>query len=124
TGAPTTAAPPSRAPRREEGKAPSPPQSPQVGPPPRPAQGEAPARAAAPEQRGAQDLPVGGRVPAADAAFRFELEARSGDARAGRFTTPHGALHTPAFMPVGTHGAVKAMTPDQLRATGAAMILP
>jgi len=62
-------------------------------------------------------------VPAANGAFRFELEGRSGDARAGRFTTPHGALHTPAFMPVGTHGAVKAMTPEQVRATGAEMIL-
>jgi len=57
------------------------------------------------------------------APFRFELDARSGEARAGRFTTPHGVLHTPAFMPVGTHGAVKAMTPDQVRATGAEMIL-
>jgi len=55
--------------------------------------------------------------------FRFQLDGRSGEARAGRFTTPHGVLHTPAFMPVGTHGAVKAMTPDQVRATGAEMIL-
>jgi queuine tRNA-ribosyltransferase len=62
-------------------------------------------------------------MPAADTAFRFELEGRSADARAGRFTTPHGVLHTPAFMPVGTHGAVKAMTPEQVRATGAEMIL-
>jgi queuine tRNA-ribosyltransferase len=62
-------------------------------------------------------------VPASDAAFRFALEARSGEARAGCFTTPHGPLHTPAFMPVGTHGAVKAMTPQQVRAAGAQMIL-
>jgi queuine tRNA-ribosyltransferase len=55
--------------------------------------------------------------------FRFELDGRSGAARAGRFTTPHGVLHTPAFMPVGTHGAVKAMTPEQVRAAGAEMIL-
>jgi queuine tRNA-ribosyltransferase len=55
--------------------------------------------------------------------FRFQLDGRSGEARAGRFTTPHGLLHTPAFMPVGTHGAVKAMTPEQVRATGAQMIL-
>ena len=62
-------------------------------------------------------------MPASDAAFRFALEARSGEARAGCFTTPHGPLHTPAFMPVGTHGAVKAMTPQQVRAAGAQMIL-
>jgi queuine tRNA-ribosyltransferase len=67
-------------------------------------------------------------VPAAEAPFGFELEAReptggSGVARAGRFTTPHGVVHTPAFMPVGTHGAVKAMTPEQVRAAGAEMIL-
>jgi queuine tRNA-ribosyltransferase len=57
------------------------------------------------------------------APFSFALEARSGAARAGVFTTPHGDVHTPAFMPVGTHGAVKALTPDQVRATGAEMVL-
>ncbi|MCC6640190.1 MAG: tRNA guanosine(34) transglycosylase Tgt [Deltaproteobacteria bacterium] len=57
------------------------------------------------------------------AAFRFVLEARSGAARAGTFHTPHGPVDTPAFMPVGTHGAVKAMTPDQVRDSGAQMIL-
>ena len=57
------------------------------------------------------------------AAFQFVLEARSGAARAGRFTTPHGPIHTPAFMPVGTHGAVKALTPQQVRATGAEIVL-
>ena len=55
--------------------------------------------------------------------FSFRLDARSGAARAGVFTTPHGDVHTPAFMPVGTHGAVKAMTPDQVRATGAEIVL-
>ena len=55
--------------------------------------------------------------------LRFDLEARSGAARAGRITTPHGAVETPAFLPVGTHGAVKAMTPDQVRACGAQMVL-
>jgi len=59
----------------------------------------------------------------ADAPFSFRLEARSGDARAGVFTTPHGPVHTPAFMPVGTHGAVKAMMPEQVRATGAEIVL-
>jgi len=55
--------------------------------------------------------------------FSFELEARSGAARAGRFATPHGAFETPTFMPVGTHGAVKAMTPEQVQATGAQVVL-
>ncbi len=55
--------------------------------------------------------------------FRFALEARSGAARAATFHTPHGPVETPAFMPVGTHGAVKAMMPEQVRATGAQMIL-
>jgi queuine tRNA-ribosyltransferase len=55
--------------------------------------------------------------------FAFRLDARDGAARAGVFETPHGAVHTPAFMPVGTHGAVKALTPEQVRATGAEMVL-
>ena len=58
-----------------------------------------------------------------EAPFQFSLDGRSGAARAGRFTTPHGDIHTPAFMPVGTHGAVKAMTPDQVRATRAEVVL-
>ncbi len=59
----------------------------------------------------------------AAAPFRFDLAGRCGAARAGTFHTPHGPVDTPAFMPVGTHGAVKAMLPDQVRATGAQMIL-
>jgi queuine tRNA-ribosyltransferase len=55
--------------------------------------------------------------------FRYTLEARDGAARAGVFTTPHGDVHTPAFMVVGTHGAVRAMTPGQVRATGAEVLL-
>ena len=55
--------------------------------------------------------------------FPYALEATSGRARAGVLGTPHGSIHTPAFMPVGTHGAVKAMTPSQVRATGAEVIL-
>ena len=55
--------------------------------------------------------------------FSFSLDARCGAARAAVFTTPHGDVHTPAFMPVGTHGAVKAMTPDQVKATGAEIVL-
>ncbi len=60
---------------------------------------------------------------AATSAFSFRLEARAGAARAGAFETPHGTVHTPAFMPVGTHGAVKAMTPAQVADAGAEMVL-
>jgi queuine tRNA-ribosyltransferase len=55
--------------------------------------------------------------------FRFELEATCGDARAGRIHTPHGVVETPAFMTVGTYGAVRGMSPDGVRATGAQIIL-
>jgi queuine tRNA-ribosyltransferase len=55
--------------------------------------------------------------------FKFALEARSGMARAGSFSTPHGSFATPAFMPVGTHGALKALTPEQVRAAGAEIVL-
>jgi len=59
----------------------------------------------------------------AGAALAFELVARSGAARRGVVSTTHGSYATPAFMPVGTHGAVKAMTPAQVRATGAEVVL-
>ena len=55
--------------------------------------------------------------------FRYTLQQTSGAARAGVFSTPHGEIHTPAFMVVGTQGAVRAMTPDQLRAAGAEVLL-
>src|SRR5512136_805516 len=55
--------------------------------------------------------------------FRFAVEARDGRARAARLTTPHGEVETPAFMPVGTAGAVKAVLHEQLRAIGARMLL-
>jgi len=55
--------------------------------------------------------------------FPFQLEATSGAARAATFTTPHGAVRTPCFMPVGTHGALKAMTPAQVADTGAQVVL-
>jgi queuine tRNA-ribosyltransferase len=60
---------------------------------------------------------------AATPSFQFNVQARSGKARAGRLTTPHGPIRTPAFMPVGTHGAIKAMTPEQVEATGAEVVL-
>ena len=53
----------------------------------------------------------------------FEIVARDGAARAGRLTTAHGAIETPAFMPVGTAATVKAMTPEGVAATGARIIL-
>ena len=58
-------------------------------------------------------------------AFSFQLEAqdRTTAARAGRFTTAHGQVLTPAFMPVGTAGSVKTLTPDELRAAGADILL-
>ncbi len=58
-------------------------------------------------------------------AFRFELlhEDRLSRARRGVFHTPHGPVDMPAFMPVGTQGTVKGVTIDQLRATGAQMML-
>ncbi|HEY2025570.1 MAG TPA: tRNA guanosine(34) transglycosylase Tgt [Gemmatimonadaceae bacterium] len=55
--------------------------------------------------------------------FNFTLEATIGSARAGRFTTPHGVVQSPAFMAVGTLATVKALDPDDLRAMGAQMIL-
>lgn len=44
--------------------------------------------------------------------FALELLARDGAARRGRLQTAHGSMETPAFMPVGTAGTVKAMTAD------------
>jgi queuine tRNA-ribosyltransferase len=55
--------------------------------------------------------------------FSFAVSATCGRARTGRLTTPHGDVDTPAFMPVGTAGAVKAMTVRDLRDVGAQMIL-
>lgn len=55
--------------------------------------------------------------------FRFDITARDGKARTGVITTPRGEIRTPAFMPVGTAGTVKAMMPESVRATGADIIL-
>jgi len=55
--------------------------------------------------------------------FSFELRAASGAARAGLLGTPHGPVETPAFMPVGTAGVVKALTPRDLREVGAQIVL-
>ncbi len=55
--------------------------------------------------------------------MQFELIATDGAARRGRLTFARGTVETPAFMPVGTYGTVKAMTPEELRALGAEIIL-
>ena len=55
--------------------------------------------------------------------FAFRIDTNAGAARAGVFTTPHGEVETPAFMPVGTLATVKAMDPREVRETGAQMIL-
>jgi queuine tRNA-ribosyltransferase len=53
----------------------------------------------------------------------FGIEATHGSARAGWLQTPHGRVATPAFLPVGTQGTVKALLPDQLEAAGVEMLL-
>ncbi|ESR26569.1 tRNA guanosine(34) transglycosylase Tgt [Lutibaculum baratangense] len=55
--------------------------------------------------------------------FGYELQARDGKARRGVVHTPRGDIQTPAFMPVGTAGTVKGLLPEQVRATGADIIL-
>jgi queuine tRNA-ribosyltransferase len=55
--------------------------------------------------------------------FELEVTETDGAARRGQLTTPHGVVETPAFMPIGTAGSVKGVTPVQLRATGTRMIL-
>jgi len=55
--------------------------------------------------------------------FEFRIAATSGSARTGTLTLPHGTVETPAFMPVGTQGTVRALSPADLKAVGAAMVL-
>ncbi|BAW80003.1 queuine tRNA-ribosyltransferase [Candidatus Nitrosoglobus terrae] len=55
--------------------------------------------------------------------MKFELLAKSRAARRGRLSFPRGTIETPAFMPVGTCGTVKAMTPEELIAGGAEIVL-
>src|SRR5262249_21507652 len=55
--------------------------------------------------------------------FSFRLLSTDGAARAGEIRTPHGIVRTPAFMPVGTQATVKGLSPDQVRATGADIVL-
>ncbi|TNF95181.1 MAG: tRNA guanosine(34) transglycosylase Tgt [Gammaproteobacteria bacterium] len=58
-----------------------------------------------------------------DRAHTFNLLHTDGLARRGQLDTRRGSIQTPAFMPVGTYGTVKAMTPEELRQTGAEIIL-
>ncbi len=55
--------------------------------------------------------------------MKFECLATDGAARRGRLTLAHGVVDTPAFMPVGTYGAVKTVTPDEVMTLGAQVIL-
>ena len=63
-------------------------------------------------------------TPGGGLQFRL-LKQASGNTRArrGRFVTAHGVVETPAFMPVGTQAAVKCVTPEQVAATGAQVVL-
>src|SRR6516165_1153589 len=56
-------------------------------------------------------------------AIRFEILSTDGLVRQGRLEVPHGAIETPVFMPVGTQATVKGLSPDQLEAAGARIIL-
>jgi queuine tRNA-ribosyltransferase len=55
--------------------------------------------------------------------FSFNLISTDGAARRGEFVTPHGRVQTPAFMPVGTQGTVKGLSPGDVRDTGAEIVL-
>lgn len=55
--------------------------------------------------------------------FDFRIDGRSGAARAGTLTLPHGNVETPAFMPVGTHAVVRGLSAGDVRRTGAQIIL-
>ena len=55
--------------------------------------------------------------------FQFTLEAIDGGARAGTFTTPHGTIQTPVFMPVGTQATVKGISREQIRQIGTQIML-
>jgi queuine tRNA-ribosyltransferase len=54
---------------------------------------------------------------------RFTVDSQHGAARAATLATPHGVVHTPAFMPVGTLATVKALDPAELTGIGAEMLL-
>lgn len=55
--------------------------------------------------------------------MKFELLNTDGNARRGRLVFKHGTVETPAFMPVGTYGTVKGMTPEEVKTSGAQILL-
>lgn len=55
--------------------------------------------------------------------MKFELDKTQGRARRGRLQFERGTVETPAFMPVGTYGTVKGMTPEEVKDTGAQILL-
>lgn len=55
--------------------------------------------------------------------FEYKILSTDGLARAGELLTPHGVIETPVFMPVGTHGAVKGVSPSELTKVGSQIIL-
>ncbi len=57
------------------------------------------------------------------AGFAFRVVAQDGDARRAVLTTPHGDVETPTFMPVGTQGSVKTLSPEEVASTGARIVL-
>ena len=63
------------------------------------------------------------RRPGKIRAVQFQLLQQSGGARRGRLSFARGVVETPAFMPVGTYGTVKAVTPEEVRASGAQIVL-
>jgi queuine tRNA-ribosyltransferase len=66
---------------------------------------------------------VSGGEPEVTGVFRFEVLSQDGAARVGIITTSRGGIRTPAFMPVGTAGTVKAMHPETVKALGADIVL-
>jgi queuine tRNA-ribosyltransferase len=63
------------------------------------------------------------RIGEIETVIAFDLKARDGAARRGTLTLPHGQVETPAFMPVGTYGTVKAMSPLELEQIDAHIVL-
>jgi queuine tRNA-ribosyltransferase len=55
--------------------------------------------------------------------FSFRASHEAGAARLGRFSTPHGVVETPAFMPVGTHGSIKGLSVEEVAEAGGRMVL-
>src|SRR3989338_5106783 len=55
--------------------------------------------------------------------FTIEKKLKNSLGRAGILKTPHGVIHTPAFVPVGTKASIKALTPEQVKDLGAEVVL-